>query len=406
MARVKTGRSAASSRIEETVAGMEKVVEAKAEGKPLRVHEGLPDPDWTKVAKDIVAKPGGDDWEDPTRGGIVRPADRPAVWLAPDGVWEYRASEFGSCIRAMVCARRGMQGEPSPERLQKAFQEGHDNEPRILSMAEDSYGIGIGEYQKGGAINLPGKPARVWGHADGITVVTEEFDSHWSLYDLEIGAGVLVEAKAFGPDYYKKFRKGGLRAFPGYSWQMSTLMIALGLPYGLFVVGQKDDGGVVQGVTAEIVVGPPMSKGAILAKMLKVEKLAEDGELPACDIDQYPCPFYPWHEEKADGDELPLVEDGALRRAIASHAYWAESERNAKAGKETAKQQIREAMDRLGLPDGEKRMAVDGDVRYEFSWVVRDMPERTMKASQQRFPQVKILGKGNESGVADAQGQG
>lgn len=245
------------------------------------------------------------------------------TWEFGDKVF-YTASAIGSCTRALVYDRQGMSHEPTPEWLLDKFREGVENEQPILErLYRDKPGWKLydkGELEARGfefGVYLPdrdvdysnqirvrvpiGQRVIVQGHGDGVAY-------RWLAGDERYGEGRVVEAKAFGPSYWDKFIRHGLAGFPYYQWQLTILMKGTGLP-GLFVVGRKDDDGVVQEIKIEEVDELPVRWVEVIGKVMRVEKFVADGVVPDCELPlMYPCPFFPYHDEVEgpDVDETKL----------------------------------------------------------------------------------------------------
>lgn len=263
--------------------------------------------------------------------------DRPNTYVEGDMVI-YRASSTGNCIRGLAASRIGYDPTDHPEWLLAKFAEGNANEPRILEMVEaggvyklvDAANHGFTVV--GGQVEVEvgiGSTIKVRGHLDGIAV------------ELETGELVGVEGKALGKSFRAKYEKSGIMAFPYYATQLSLYMTATGLPF-LFALGWKDKDGVVQEVHIEKFDVPPVSLGAVKARIAKVERAKVRNELPACDQDQYPCQFFYLHDDKDNEvvDSDVVVDDVADR--------WAHQLQRARVLAKEAEDMKKEASDALG----------------------------------------------------------
>jgi len=276
-----------------------------------------------------------------------------------DGKLILRASALGFCDKRIVAGALGHEPLPTPDALQRAFDEGADNEDRVLKMwrngdrVEGPYAVAhaddqgqlpqwfgldpsaAGSYKTHrdasdafphctlGVLdddqftvewtvgNVGGYPVVIRGHMDGIA------QCFAACADGEMATGVRVveEAKLLGPDYYRKWLTKGWDAFPYYATQVSIYGYATGLPVA-FIVGQKiredGDGEGVEGgvripnVHVTWVEGNvlPVRRGQIMARALKLAKQIVDakngGDMPVCTSADYPCPFVYLHDE-ADG---------------------------------------------------------------------------------------------------------
>lgn len=267
--------------------------------------------------------------------------DRPSVYYDETeliGKFVYRASALGNCFRGLVASRLGMEAEAHPDWLLKRFQEGHDREPEILQHVQENewHGYRIKMLDAGDQGSYAGLAHIVSSH-DGQFVgeiavgeralIRVHLDGIGQVYsapvggEVKVGQKVVVEAKAFGPDYWKKWKKEGIEGFAGYVMQLTIEMEAAGLP-GLFVVARKDRDGD-EGVAGEIVeydsvmfYHSPGSLAEAKMRVLKVEASAGKGGLPECDMKQYPCQWY-WtggrcSEKAADKDGTPTPETVVL----------------------------------------------------------------------------------------------
>lgn len=268
----------------------------------------------------------------------------------PNGNVVYRASSIGYCPLALYYDRQGVDHEPTPEWLQKAFDEGIDNEQRILDMLYSktplwklytveelkNRGYQMGDvtgdpsgndYSSQVRVEIPvGNVGVVRGHVDGVAYIwLSGHKRYWETRG--------VEAKAFGNSLWGLYKRKGLAGFPKYQWQVSVLMHGLGLPF-LFVVGRKDDAGVVQEIDIEEVDEPPVSLGQIKGRVLGLEARLGSGNEPKCDIPfMYPCPFYQLHEQEAGleqgVDDVKLILLDSLADEYERHGRVAK-EHNAK----------------------------------------------------------------------------
>lgn len=327
--------------------------------------------------------------------------DAPIVhWDAGRGLWVYRASALGGCETAMLAARTGMTAAAYPESFQKKFAEGHDNEDLIFQkftaktgtsmvpLESDRAGVKdllsfgpVSEGQIRAEIRFGGCAIRA--HGDGI-----EFSK-----SLDSGDQYRVaEAKAFAKTYWKEWERHGAKLllrekglWRKYGVQFSVLMHGLGLP-GVFVVGRKNDNGIVEEVAWEYVDAPPVGLNDLKMIVARVEARASRGEAPSCARDDYPCPFYFLHEQKPK-DELTVVEDAQLEAYAAKYHALKEQERAVKAEVETMKSLLVGRMATAGLQmKGGAKARVGG---WKVEWVEKPMQASTRNAYVQKFPQVK-----------------
>jgi len=193
--------------------------------------------------------------------------DRPSVY-EENGVWVYRASAAGRCERELWAYRTGMTPTAHPDWLEKAFQEGHDNEDAILDA--------VGEItMQQHLIEIPvGKGVMFRGAIDGYQESSKK----------------LVDAKAFAEStYYTKWLKTGIRGFPSYVAQMRLYGAGLELQglelNGLIMaIGIKNDDGVVQKVKQfkYLFDDVPLTLRDLKWKVMRIEVAARNNQMPSC----------------------------------------------------------------------------------------------------------------------------
>ncbi len=416
--------------------------------------------------------------------------DRPlAYWeeTAP-GIWVavFRASGLGgACTKALVALLSGWADDVStttPPALERAFAEGHwleedvlrrfyagthhmnagskvgvkykshDNDLDTKIHANDSaqfpYVTGRDTQTGQWEVEIPvGKRAVIRAHLDDIGQVfalsnvgeavhlTSGTTSILSL----IGSRAVIEAKAFGPDYMRRWKAKGLtpEAFPAYAWQATIAMRGTGLPVWM-VVGEKErdadddapEAATIKGVDCQLITEMPVPWGKVMAKVMRVlamyDRAVEEGwrdwsELPACDVAMYPCPF--WHIP-GHGDDVrtpavvdvevlsemkPAIEvlDAAglagiaetaalvktLELEVANYNEYQRAESHAKANKKAIAKVIAGIFDALGRKGKKVRV---GD--WEVEDYVKEVEESvvTFKARTDRYPKVKRINDKDE----------
>lgn len=206
--------------------------------------------------------------------------DRGSVYVDSPGVVVYRSSGLGGCIKGLVAARKGLTPLPYSDDTLRRFADGHLHEASILREVEKQ-GWLISGQQK--IIELPVMNGIVIrGHIDGIAT--------------DIAGTYVVDAKAVSKDSWTKFKESGIRAFPQYQWQLSTYMIALGLP-GMLAFKNKDSGKVLVRTYAEL----PFSLLDIKRRIYAVEQGAKKPiGLTPCDNNTYSwtCVWKHYHDER------------------------------------------------------------------------------------------------------------
>lgn len=234
--------------------------------------------------------------------------NRSAVYQDEEtGLWVFRGSGLGSCFSHLVRCGLGYTPAAPPANLLDRFQEGNVAEPVILKWLNDHGGVRVEDdwYLEDrytvvdGQVELEipvGKTAVIRLHPDGIGTIyktTEEDRAQ----GMETGSNVVLEAKAFGPDYYKKWKREGIEGFPFYRWQVSAEIAASGFPC-VFIIGQKDEKGVVYSDACErfYIPEPPVPLPQLKLRVMRVLKAIEDGDIPECDWAMYPCGFWQEHD--------------------------------------------------------------------------------------------------------------
>lgn len=357
----------------------------------------------------------------------------------------YSASTLGECDVALAQRILG-DVDPSdmPESLHVALEQGNINEPIILDMLlmgeydhgeheRDqwrvydevdfrSLGIETGEVmeRESGTRDYTGQP-RVWlpilksavirSHLDAIAV--QSLSSDVGPVD---GGRRVVEVKAFGDSYWNQWKSRGLASFPGYALQLSAQMYGAGNTVldradymrALFIVGHKGEDGVVFEIDVQYVDEPPIAKGALVKKVLAVERIVKEyqasGVLPKCDEGRWPCPFY--FTQECSGKppaEVVLIDD--LELGDAARRLWTASQdaKAAEGEKDIAKGQIKKLLEKYAVEAGSKAKVKDeAGNEYEVERVSRPMPESTRRAYTQEFAQVKLVGGAKGAPTGDA----
>lgn len=229
--------------------------------------------------------------------------NRPNIYIEESGKVVYRASSLGDCFTSLVAYRLGMEPMSTPDWLQEKFDQGNENEPRILSMLEAEGWTLNGQAQE--EIEIP---------VGTLAVIRSHIDE--TGYHPEHGTRI-IEAKAITENTLKVWERHGWAKFERYAMQVSIYMAALQLPL-YFVLGIKDAEGVAQRLIGIEVDEPPVKVGMFKARVIKVEKAAESGTLPDCDGKaMYPCPFFYMHPDKTESDDMARdlgVEKGTVKK--------------------------------------------------------------------------------------------
>lgn len=360
----------------------------------------------------------------------------------PDAYFEddtliMRASSFANCERALIAAATGMPGAGVPEKMLKRYNESAAVEDQVIDALHgrsirwrDGEGVDFGVKvldpldlsayaQLGGGISrvadddqftmeltlveptatLPRTVLR--GHLDGIGRVYITGDMRFT-----IGDTLVIEAKAFGPDLWKKWLKGGIAALGDrYQYQCAAYAYAVGLDAPapvLFVVGRKDGDGALLEVRMELIPEPLVKLSSFKGKARKVARAAMTGVVPdSCAQLDYPCPYYMLHDATAPSrpvlaaDVVDLdAETDAKRLKLRDElvevaAQWdalGVEERAAKAAREELKPRLLELWRDLS-GDNDKALVTEG---WEIVHVHADVEETTVTRKAHTLDYVKV----------------
>lgn len=192
-----------------------------------------------------------------------------------NGIWTYRMSRIGACIRSLVAARMGESPTPPHQKFQEFLDASAGLEDEVIAMyiAKHSHGEVIWRQKE---VELPiAEGVIVRGHIDGLDQQDDE----------------IIEVKALGDRYFELYNNGGFEALGvvglHYRWQ--------GAGYGhathrqvRFVIGHKaegKDGWVIDELIVEPAVDPetlvPLNE--ILSRIASIEHHAGIDVYPDCD---------------------------------------------------------------------------------------------------------------------------
>lgn len=369
---------------------------------------------------------------------------RPDVYRERDR-WIVRASSMSYCTQRLVAQGLGHERMAVPETVQRGYDEGAGNEERLLRMWRNPELAGevIGPYSD----RFAGKSLPKWKGLDandpasymqkssggilfphcrhdylsdgqftvewkiGNAVLRGHMDGVGQCYQADVDSGmvgtrVVEEGKLLGPDYWKKWLNRGWAAFPHYAMQVSVYGHATGLPVA-FIVGEKvrkDDGTVsIPRIHVTWLENDelPVSKGAVVARALKIARLCEAGDLGevgGCDRDDWPCPVSYLHDGTragvviADGEGLPMVEveNGKIDEFLAALGRYetvAQIATAAEKDKKAAGKVLADVVEACGV-DKDTRTLVRGGGR-EVEWYVEERKGYTVADTVVRYAKVK-----------------
>jgi hypothetical protein len=122
--------------------------------------------------------------------------------------------------------------------MRRAFQEGHDAEPRIIRRLKEEYGVEFYSLQVEGELILPDNVV-VRFHPDGIGILNPETFEELIGSDVYAVDRFVVEIKNLSNDLWQRATRYGIEStFEEYPWQLSSMMIATRFP-GLWVARNK-----------------------------------------------------------------------------------------------------------------------------------------------------------------------
>ena len=254
----------------------------------------------------------------------LAPDHRPNVYV-DNGIVVYRASTIGTCIRALVAARRNFPPADPPELFKKKFQQGIDYEPVILKALTDSGKWATYSHQQ--EVELVIREASstrpkivIRGHIDACGHRLAEESGAKPQTPVSI-----VEVKKMSKGEYAKWARKNWADFPRYAWQVSSYVHAKNLQYVLMVIGEQDGDSLT--IHTQLFTTPPITVAMLKSKVLRVEALASstNTDLPLCDFPNYPCPYHYLHDEPTE--ELVVCDDDALQNICFNYFRAKEDEK-------------------------------------------------------------------------------
>lgn len=302
--------------------------------------------------------------------------DRPPCYHEGDTL-VIRASSLGGPVCQLVASGLGNDILPPPPWLAKAFAAGNYWEGPVL-----------GELRRRGWRDVPGLSAQDehdWPVVPGVVIrfhpddvllpVGDEVPSTRQPLDFPEGP-VLVEAKALSAANYEVACRDGAEHLPyAYDWQLSAMMIGLGLP-AVWVTVDKSKGppavraegnadewdahaDALGSLHAQWVATPPVPKAAIIRRVLLIRKLIEAGDIPSAATHHgaSPCRFLYLCPEAGEQKDTKVL-SGSRGDEVARWARWYEQQKEvaklAYERKEEARGQLLELLgeDAKVLADG------------------------------------------------------
>jgi len=210
----------------------------------------------------------------------------------------------------------------------------------------------------------------------------------------------LREYKKFRDSTWGKFLEQGVECQPNYPWQVSVAMHAMAAGYkparqiavacefvGGRYHGDDDTGRSITEVVCKYLATPPIPLNAIRVRVARIERLINQGfDLPEvpCNAAMYPCPYYRYHDPKAELHEMTLPADAAWNDIFTDYMQGRASvtamRRQVDEFDATVKAMRQQIIDRLlveGVKPGTKVNIGD----YEAKWQETERAEYVVKAS-------------------------
>lgn len=227
-------------------------------------------------------------------------SDGPNVYQDEQGTWCYRLSAWGSCIRSLVAARRGITAMPETGEPPAYLREGHLHEADVIGQLQAS-GYTVEDRQQ--EVVLEVGSGRIVGHLDAGGIFKSPVDNL-------VHRNRVLEVKAPGKAVFKEVEAMGVAEWvkhhPIYSWQVSGAMWST-QKQATVVVKSRDSGKMM---TADIDI-PFKTFEEFEARMAEIDKWVEVDRFPPCEKDGF-C----WkgeyrhihYKEDAPRDPIPIHE--------------------------------------------------------------------------------------------------
>lgn len=242
--------------------------------------------------------------------------NRPSAYYEGDQLIIRASALGGSCLFELVAAAQLYEPVGLPANILRAFEEGKKWEPVIIRRLQVDHGLIIHSTQQEGELVLPNN-IRIRFHPDAI--------ASWPRYpDFKRW---VVEAKALSDALWQKAVRNSVGdVIDEYEWQLSVMMLGLGMP-GLWTPFNKGkppdpETGIrpfckhEKSLYLEPVFEPPISLDEINDKAQRIKELVDgedilDSGQQCGDASHWPCRFQHLRLEDEDDDGAP--KDGLLK---------------------------------------------------------------------------------------------
>jgi hypothetical protein len=251
----------------------------------------------------------------------------------------FRASSFGSCVKALAASLAGIEGAAPPAKLQKAFDAGHEAEGAILQTVSDEYGIEV--IHQDLTVEYWDENFLWRGHIDGALHLPDRY--------------LVVDAKNLGPSYTKSFLMGGMANMGdlGKKYATQALVYCYATLADGFVIAvrAKEDGHVY---TEEYDLEQlrdisGLNKRAMKKKARLVEQIAKDADFlnAPCESEVFGCPYFFLHDGNMGGamflDDLDIspVDDEIVNGLVNAKRVASDKLKEAEAAKKASDEALK-----------------------------------------------------------------
>jgi len=228
----------------------------------------------------------------------------------------YRMSSAGYCPRRLSAERLGYEGEPIPEHVNQAANEGNWHEKRLKDELRQQ-GYEVANEQLEVTLYLNGY--NLVGHIDGTIFRTKKNDP------LDLGNGeYLLEIKSMSDREFQRWMRGYWQEYPQYADQVSAYYEAYtqheALEGIVYLVKNRSSGYLYKEVTRK----PPSDVNIIISKLNAVEQSVQEGQLYPAEYDpaSIECKRCPFREQLCllgkGKEELTIATEKELRVAALS----------------------------------------------------------------------------------------
>lgn len=281
--------------------------------------------------------------------------NRPPVYYE-QGRWVYRASSLGSCPKALMAARMGMQPAPPPPKLQAAFDEGHAAESLILEQAADWFEADIHSHQETVEIKVDSK-----------TLIRGSIDGAYH--------NNVIDAKNLHPATWNRWSKNSLVDLPfatTYAVQAYSYVVGREAGAHTWAVRNKETGEIfyytLTREALEDLFGLSFARLLLLVKNIETLVRNEDLLMVQCE-ERFGCPYFYIHNKETgniwweDESEITYQDKEVIVGIATAKSMADENFRIAKEAKDVQDRLLREYVEKVfPLPS-----TLDEDSNIDFT---------------------------------------